>query len=308
MAEVLISVVVPTWNRPEALAACLGGLVRSRLPQDRFEVVVVDDGSATPVDDVVAAHAQAIAVTLIRQPNRGPASARNAGAAEARGSLLAFTDDDCVVDPDWLPVLQREARTHPDHLLGGRVVNALEGNPFAQASQHLVSYLYGYAAEPPGEEPASSAVRWSRFFTSNNLAVPAATFQELGGFDETFPLAAGEDRDFCARWREAGLPDRYVPDAVVHHRHPLNASRFWRQHWNYGRGACHFHRARAARGGAGLRPEPLSFYLGMLRFPFGREGFGQALVQAGLLGMSQLANALGYFRERQRDGGKGSEG
>lgn len=261
---------------------------------------MVDDGSSVPVDDVVATYVDRLTVRLIRQANAGPAAARNAGAAEARGSLLAFTDDDCVVDPDWLPTLEREAREHPAHLLGGRVVNDLEGNPFSQASQHLVSYLYAYAAGASSEAPAPSEARWSGFFTSNNLAVSADAFHELGGFDESFPLAAGEDRDFCARWREAGRPARYVPDALVHHRHPLDARRFWRQHWNYGRGAYHFHRARAERGGEGLHPEPPRFYLGMMGYPFGRESFGRAVVQAGLVGVTQVANALGYYWERRR--------
>jgi GT2 family glycosyltransferase len=290
----LISVIVPTYDRPDALDACLAGLARSRYPGEGFEVVVVDDGSAAPLDDLVARHRDTLPVVLERQANSGPAAARNRGAARARGSLLAFTDDDCVVDPDWLAALARAARRHPEHLIGGRVVNLLDGNRFAAASQDLVSYLYQYGSADVG------APRWFGFFASNNLAVPAGAFRALGGFDESFPLAAGEDRDFCARWRERGWPALHVPEALVQHRHPLNARRFWRQHFNYGRGAYHFHLARTGRGGGPLRPEPATFYVDMLRYPFEHETLGRAIVQASLLGVAQCANTLGYFRERRR--------
>jgi GT2 family glycosyltransferase len=260
----------------------------------RAQLPVVDDGSSTPLDAVVEARREALPVVLERQPNRGPAAARNRGASRARGSLLAFTDDDCLPDPDWLAVLAEQAERRPGHLIGGRTVNLLPHNPYAAASQQLVSYLYEYASGVAGE------ARWASFFTSNNLAVPAEAFRELGGFDETFPLAAGEDRDFCARWSEAGRPSVYVPEARVGHRHPLDARRFWRQHWNYGRGAYHFHRARERRGCGPVRPEPIGFYLGMLRSPFTSERPVRALVQAKLLGIAQFANALGFFRERGR--------
>lgn len=291
MAE-LISVVIPTYDRPLELDACLDALGRSTYPRERFEVVVVDDGSPMPLDDVVDPHRRSLTITLERQSNAGPAAARNRGAAMARGALLAFTDDDCLPDPDWLTVLSRHAAERPDHMIGGRTINQLDGNPFSSASQHLVSYLYEYGLRSAGAMP------WTGFFASNNLAVPADAFRRIGGFDVDFPLAAGEDRDFCARWNEAGLPAYHAPDAVIRHRHRLGPGSFWRQHWNYGRGAFHFHRARHRRGGGPLRPEPLGFYIDMLRYPFRHESLGRGVVHAKLLGIAQVANALGYFREK----------
>lgn len=290
----LISVAVPTYGRPDRLDACLGALGRSRLPRERFEVVVVDDGSPTPLDEIVDRHRGPLRIRHERQPNRGPAAARNTGAAAGRGSLLAFTDDDCVPDRDWLATLSRHAEERPGHMIGGRTVNVLGRNPFSCASQHLVSYLYEYAHESGDREV------WTGFFASNNLAVPARAFRGIGGFDETFPLAGGEDRDFCARWSERGLPSHYAPGALVQHRHRLGPATFLRQHWNYGRGAFHFHEARSRRGADPMRPEPLAFYAGMLRYPFRRDAFLRASVHAFLLGITQGANALGYLRERLR--------
>jgi GT2 family glycosyltransferase len=215
-----ISVVIPTYDRPAQLDACLDALGRSTHPRDAFEVVVVDDGSPAPLDEVVDRHRGSLGIRLDRQANAGPAAARNRGAALARGAVLVFTDDDCLPDPDWLSALSGHVSRRPGHMIGGRTVNLLTGNPFSSASQHLVSYLYEYGLSTAGPKP------WTAFFASNNLAVPASEFARIGGFDVDFPLAAGEDRDFCARWNEAGLPAHYAPDAVVRHRHRLGPRSF----------------------------------------------------------------------------------
>lgn len=287
----LISVVIPTHNRPRQLGACLGALAKSSYPPERFEVLVVDDGGMPPVTAQVLPTSN-LEVRLHRQQNAGPAAARNAGAALARGSLLVFTDDDCLPGPRWLEALAARAEAQPGHLIGGATINALQDNVFSAASQDLVSYLYEYALE----QEADSA--WSPFFTSNNLAVPADGFERIGGFDAGFPLAAGEDRDFCDRWSEQGLPMTFAPDARVMHAHRLDLRSFCRQHWNYGRGAFHFHRSRARRGADPVRPQPLTFYLDLLRFPFDRTSRSRATIQAALLAVSQAMNAAGYCYER----------
>jgi hypothetical protein len=110
--------------------------------------------------------------TLVRQENGGPASARNTGARLAQGSLLVFTDDDCEPDEDWLTRVAAANRRAPEAALGGRCINGLADNSYSTASQMLIDYLYAY--DGCGPEGA-------RFFTSNNFAVPAASFAALGG-------------------------------------------------------------------------------------------------------------------------------
>jgi GT2 family glycosyltransferase len=289
--EPFISVIIPTYNRPERLRRCLDALCETTYPPDRFEVVVVDDGSREPVDAVVDAVRDRLDVRLVRQANAGPASARNAGAAVAHGEFLAFTDDDCRPAPGWLDSLAGAHADTPEALLGGWTENALPENPYARVSQHLVSYLYGYYNERGGG---------ASFFTSNNFAVPAEAFRRLGGFDTAFPLAAGEDREFCDRWREGGLPLRYVPEAVVHHEHAMALRGFWRQHFHYGRGAFHFHQARSSRGDGRIAPEPVRFYADLLRYPFVVSSGPSAVRDAVLMAVTQVANVLGYFYERAR--------
>ena len=282
MSAPAASVVVPTYGRPERLAACLEALAAQEPPPGGFEVVVVDDGSPVPAEAVARPFASRLALTVVRQGNAGPAAARNAGAAAAAGALLAFTDDDCAPAPGWLQALAEAARQNPGALLAGRTVNALPGNPYATASQLLIDYLYEYFAPESGRVP---------LVASNNLAVPAGAFAAMGGFDAGFPLAAGEDRDLCARWHEAGRPFATVPDAVVAHAHDLTAGGFVRQHLAYGRGAYRYH---VRRPSGGLRPEPLAFYTGLVSFPLGQARGVRPLALAGLLAVSQIANVAGY--------------
>ena len=235
---------------------------------------------------VVAPFRERMTVALVRKENAGPATARNAGAAKAKGMFLAFTDDDCLPDSSWLSAFAKRFADAPHDMIGGRTVNALLDNHFSTASQELISYLYDYYARAYGQP---------RLFTSNNLAIPAGRFREIGGFDAGFALAAGEDRELCDRWLHRGLKMTYAADAVVRHTHALNFRSFWRQHFNYGRAALRFHQLRAARSSEQMKMEPLAFYFDMLRYPFSRLPSRQALVVAPLIGISQLANAAGFF-------------
>lgn len=283
------SIIIPTYARPERLATCLQSLAHLDYPRDRFEVIVVNDGSEMPIEPVVAPFRDQLALTLITQPNAGPAKARNTGATQARGKFLVFTDDDCAPTPDWLKTLAARFATAPDCIIGGRTINALANNLCSTASQVLIDYLYTYYNAGPKQ---------STFFASNNLALPADCFHALGGFDTTFPLAAGEDREFCDRWLHHGYEMIYAPEVRVYHAHKLTLPTFWRQHFNYGRGAFCFHQARSRRNLERTKVEPLSFYFNLLTYPLSQASPQQALLLAGLFLVSQVANVAGFFWER----------
>jgi GT2 family glycosyltransferase len=286
------SVIVPTFRRPDALARCLDALVRQTYPRERFEVVVADDGSGAPPTAVVERVSGAMNVSLVEASHGGPGAARNAAAARAGGDYLAMTDDDCIPEPDWLERLDAAVGASPGALVGGRVENGLDDNPMAEASQLLVGYLYEYFASDP-----SSTIR---FFTTNNLAIPAEQFRQLGGFDVVSIGDTAEDRDLCDRWVRSGGMLVYDPSSVVRHHSPLSFSGFVRQHYRYGRGAVHFHAARVTRGGPPVRLEPLAFYVGMLRHPARRHPGVGAILPTMLLAASQISYASGYLVQRLR--------
>lgn len=289
--QLFFSIIIPTYNRPERLATCMQSLVCLNYSRDHFEVIVVDDGSPMSLEPVVAPFQDKFDVTLIKQPNAGPATARNTGAARASGQLLVFTDDDCMPAPDWLQTLAARFATAPGCLIGGRTLNALPDNLYSTASQVLIDYLYRYYNADPNQ---------SSFFASNNLALPADHFHTLGGFDTTFPLAAAEDREFCDRWLHHGYEMIYAPEVLVHHSHHLALPTFWRQHFNYGQGAFCFHQMRSQHTQERIKVEPLSFYLGLLIYPFSQITGWRGLLLAGLMGISQVANVAGFFGKKMQ--------
>lgn len=292
-----ISVIIPSFARPDDLRHCLAALTRQTCARERFEVIVVDDGSPAPLDAGVAEFRASLELTLLRQANAGPGPARNRGAASARGSLLVFTDDDCLPEPGWLEAMARQHAATPADLLGGRVVNHDPRNRYAEASQFILDGAYRFHAEYRGSELRGSECRGSgRFFASNNMAVPARDFAELGGFDETFSIAS-EDRDLCDRWEVSGRALRFVEDAVVRHNPCLTFARFVRQHFNYGRGAFSYQRARLRRGSG--RPAQAFFAHGRFLRSVDR-GFAERpragrLRLSGLLLLWQLVNLAGYL-------------
>jgi glycosyltransferase involved in cell wall biosynthesis len=287
--ERFFSVVIPTFGRPQELAICLESLGRLDYPRASFEVVVVDDGSATPLNGVVATFRDKLDITLLRQDNAGPAAARNTGAGHAKGEFLVFIDDDCSMAPDYLRRLAVRSESTPDCAIGGRTINTLSSNVFATATQVLTDYLYSYYNADPSH---------ARFLTSNNMMVPAQMFRALDGFATGFTLAAGEDRELCDRWLHHGHGIIYAPEAVVYHSHKMTLGQYWRQHFNYGRGASSFHHTRGRRVQRGSTFEPISFYLNLLRYPFSRRCESPAILIAALVVISQAAIILGFFLER----------
>jgi GT2 family glycosyltransferase len=287
------SVVVPTYERPAQLSACVRALSRLDYPRDRFEVLIVDDASARPPHDVVESLGGSLDVKLVgRAENAGPAAARNLGAGRARGEFLAFTDDDCEPERGWLRAFAARFEDAPARVVGGRTVNALEDNPCSETSQLIIDVVYAHFNRDSAD---------ARFFASNNFAVHAESFREAGGFDETFRTS--EDREFCARWRSRGLGMTYEPRAVVRHSHGLAPGSLWRQHFGYGRGALRFHRAREAQGDGRFKPDA-DFYTKLLRAALSRTPKTKAARLTALLLWSQAANAAGFFYEKFRQTGQ----
>lgn len=283
-----ISIVVPTFARPAQLRRCLDGIAALDRPGIAFDVIVVDDGGPEPLDGLVASYADRLDVHLVRQQRGGPAAARNAGAARARGRFLAFLDDDCTPDPGWLAAMVHELAQDDRRLLGGRVENALHANPYATASEHVAQFVYAYNQTSRARE---------RFFRTNNMALAADLFRKVGGFDATIPSATAEDKEFCDRWVAHGLALRPVPAAVVRHAHDLSRGGFLRQHFDYGRGILAFRLIRRERSAGPFVPEPARFYLELVTSPLRRPRRAGALRLSSLLVVAQLATLAGALRE-----------
>jgi GT2 family glycosyltransferase len=259
---VKFSIIIPTRSRPVQLDACLRSIRDLDYPPEEREVIVVEDGG----DGTAVSGAR-----LLRQiPCGGPGRARNLGAAQALGRYLVFTDDDCCPRRNWLQSLDARLNLHPDAMVGGAIRNAIPENPYSAATQVILDFLYQGVLQ---------------FFATSSLAVSADAFRELGGFDGAWPLAGGEDREFCSRWVASGRKLILAPDALVDHAHELSFSSFWNQHFRYGRGACWLRRRRRIHAG---RPD---FYLSLLRYSAAHGYLALVL-------LAQAATTAGFLRQR----------
>ncbi|NUM54105.1 MAG: glycosyltransferase [Candidatus Hydrogenedentes bacterium] len=200
-----VSIVIPAHNAAATLRECLAACTAQRYTD--CEIVVVDDGSTDATPEI----AREFPVTLIRQPKRGPAAARNVGARAATGAIVAFTDSDCRPHPNWV---ERLVSGIDDRFCaaGGSYGIANRDEPLARIIHAEIAARH------------SSFKESIDFAGSYNFAVRRTVFESLHGFDEEFTAASGEDNDFCCRLIDEGHAIAYVADACVDHYHP---ARLW---------------------------------------------------------------------------------
>jgi glycosyltransferase involved in cell wall biosynthesis len=285
----LFSIVIPTFARPDQLRDCLTALSALDFPVGAFEVIVVDDGSPTGPGAVIEDFAARLDVSLVVQSHGGPAAARNAGAALARGRYLAFLDDDCAPARSWLQVIAHELERNDRSMVGGRTVNAATDNPYAEAGERIAQFVYERVHRAP--EP---------FFRTNNIAMATVHFRALGGFTTDIPSATAEDKEFCDRWLQQGLTLTPLPAALVHHSPDLTFGRFLRQHYNYGRGILAFRLLRRQRTVGPIVPERWPFYLALILSGLRDRGARRRWRLTALLAAAQLATMTGALGEALR--------
>ena len=243
------SVVIPTRNRAATLRQTLAAVTAQDYPH--YEVIVVDDGSTDDTAGMVAAEFPN--VRLIRQSNRGPAAARNRAIRESSGEVVAFTDDDCVPPGDWLTRLAEGYSRYPKVAgAGGRLEpppDVLRHSVLARYERFVAQSMYRV-----GDEDVLGGFECPAGGT-NNMSYRRAVLESAGGFDETFPYAAGEDADLKWRVCQAGAQILYIP-ITVEHLQAYTWQSFRRQAFRRGQGRARFeakHGPRPSRGRSLLR-------------------------------------------------------
>lgn len=199
MSAPRISVVIPHYNDLQGLGCCLDSIDRQTISRDEFEVIVGDNASPCgleAVEAVVAGRARVVSVT-----EKGAGPARNGAAAEARGTILAFTDSDCVVEPQWLAA----------------------GSGMVTLGTFIGGHMY--VLPPTGQLTGSAAVelalafdnesyvRKSKFTVTANLFVMRSDFEQIGGFR----TGVSEDIEWCNRAVQMGMTIDYCAEASVGH-------------------------------------------------------------------------------------------
>jgi glycosyltransferase involved in cell wall biosynthesis len=231
-----ISVIIPTYNRAEHLRRTIRYLLdQSDAPE--HEILVIDDGSTDSTLELIHEFEEKLAGKLRRIPagHHGPAAARNLGIIKARGNIIAMIDDDCLPEPDWLANLIRGFEKD-DRLagIGGQTLPVDDTNIWSRF-QDL------FAMRKPHEDGSGIT-----FLLTNNAAFRRDHLIEIGGFDETFPAAAGEDVDLCMRLRAKGYTLGYEPKARIRHHNITTFAGYLKMCWRYGQGEVIIHRFHPA--------------------------------------------------------------
>lgn len=257
------------------------------LNYDEWEVIVASDGGEHSFDGLTQDLKASLPLTLTSIPKKGPAAARNHGARLAKGELLAFVDDDCIVTSEWLTSFAEGFEQLPADALGGQLLNPYADNLAATAWHFLVDFLYDDWRYDDGTVG---------MIVSSNAAYRRDVFLELGGFDESYGSAGAEDRELSIRLMAHGYRQYYYPSAQVWHyqnlRSPLD---YIKRQFRYGRGASRLYRQLAEQDN---RP----FFLSKNRKRLYPARLWRALRQrdasvglAGLIALSQLAHRAGRY-------------
>jgi mycofactocin system glycosyltransferase len=219
----VVSVIIPVRNRPDDIEVCLQSLREIDYPQDRLEIIVVDDASSDQTPDVVSR----FPVRLIRlKQNKQASFCRNLAARQARGDLLVFIDSDCLADSSWLRELVPAFKDETLGALGGIVdsyfnANGLDRYEKVRSSLNVSSWFRRSQKNDP-----------FFYLPSCNLVVRRRLFLDIGGFKEE--LVVGEDVDLCWRIRKRGYHIEYRPEGRVYHKHRNSLISFCRRRFDYG--------------------------------------------------------------------------
>lgn len=220
----LASVIVPVWNSAATLGLCLDALANQTVGTDRFEVIVVDDGSS----DGSAAVATGRDVQVLRQAHAGAGVARNRGARQAQADILLFTDADCEPQPDWIAAMLAPL-ADPD-------VSGVKGIYRTRQQSWVARFAQAEYEEKYNRMAKAEQID---FVDTYAAAYRRDAFVESGGFDPAFVL--DEDQELSFRLARAGHRLVFAPDAVVYHLHPATVQAYARRKTKLGYWKVHVH-------------------------------------------------------------------
>ena len=256
------SIIVPVYNRPDEVDELLQSLCQQEVKD--FEVIIVEDGSSVPCDDVCRKYKEQLDLKYFMKRNSGPGQSRNYGAERASGEWLIVLDSDVVLPPGYLKAVEKAIPTSNPSRGEGSLNTLPSDDATSNANQAPLpsggdgggsvgfSAFGGPDASHPSFTPVQKAISYSMtsFFTtggirggkkkgaldkfyprSYNMGIRREVYQQLGGFSK---MRFGEDIDFSYRIVEAGYKTALLPDAWVWHKRRTDFRTFFRQVFNSG--------------------------------------------------------------------------
>ncbi|MCX6340257.1 MAG: glycosyltransferase [Candidatus Aureabacteria bacterium] len=229
-----ISVIIPTYNRKDILQKVLDAYKDQSLPQEQFEIIIIDDGSTDGTKESVAKASQTQPnIRYFHQPHGGPAKARNLGIEQAKGPIILFTGDDCIPDKH---LLQEHLRLHKK----GEAIAVLghidwhpdlEITPFMSYINIDTQFSYPRIKEAPQNVPFG-------YFYTSNISIPKKYFELVGTFDTDFTEAVWEDVELGYRIWKSGVRIVYNSQAITYHYHAVDIEDYIQRQLRAGKAAA----------------------------------------------------------------------
>lgn len=218
------SFIIPVFNRPNEVDELLQSLTTQTLKD--FDVLVVEDGSTLPCQDVVARYANQLAIHYYNKPNSGPGQTRNYGVQRATGEYVLILDSDVVLPPGYLAAVDAELTANPCDAFGGPDRAHKDFSPTQKAINYAMTSFFTTGGIRGGKK------KMDKFYPrSFNMGVRREVYNALNGFSE---MRFGEDIDFSTRIFEGGHSCRLFPEAWVWHKRRTDLRKFFRQVYNSG--------------------------------------------------------------------------
>ena len=218
------SIIVPVFNRPDEVDELLSSLLNQTFTD--FEVLIVEDGSQKPCDEVCNKYADRLDLHYFMKPNSGPGQSRNYGAERAKGEYLLILDSDVVLPKDYLNAVEEELKREPADAFGGPDTAHESFTDTQKAISYSMTSFFTTGGIRGGKK------KLDKFYPrSFNMGIRRDVYMELEGFSK---MRFGEDIDFSIRIFKAGKRCRLFPEAWVWHKRRTDFRKFYRQVYNSG--------------------------------------------------------------------------
>lgn len=218
------SIIVPVFNRPDEVDELLSSLLNQTFTD--FEVLIVEDGSQKPCDEVCNQYADRLDLHYFMKPNSGPGQSRNYGAERAKGEYLLILDSDVVLPKGYLNAIEEELKREPADAFGGPDAAHESFTDTQKAISYSMTSFFTTGGIRGGKK------KLDKFYPrSFNMGIRRDVYMELEGFSK---MRFGEDIDFSIRIFKAGKRCRLFPEAWVWHKRRTDFRKFYRQVYNSG--------------------------------------------------------------------------
>ena len=296
-----LSVLICTYNRPELLTRSLEALTKNA-DEKPNQIVVVNGGDRRTdrvVESFITANKDRVEIILVTTANKNAAASRNVGLLHCRGDIIATTDDDAEIFPNWVTLMKQAHRDHPEAGAVGGPVIATYKDSLVERAADLITF------------PAWPEARYARTLPTVNISYKREVVDRLGPFDET--LFCGEDVDYNWRVQQLGYKIYFDPRIKVYHQHRTTLNGFLTQHYMYGRAyylvrrkwqdmyCVYPHRIRRIKDAA----KAINFIAALLYQPFKTSqqlsSFTARLGVIPLLFLAELAWRSGMVQQARRE-------